>query len=133
MTGLPPLYFRRRPGGAQVFRVTEDARSRRVEMEPLAVVKAGSGEIRAQGDRVPSEAEIAAIRDWMAGGTEGDGVDGADDVGRTVALIGRTAHWAQARAGDDELEAVSDSLLLAMHDLRAVLVRRKAARLDPKG
>lgn len=131
MSDLPPFYFRRRPGGAQVFRVTEDARSRRVEMEPLAVVRTGSGEIRAQGGRTLAEADIAAIRDWLA--AEVDAVDGADDVLRTVALIGRTAHWAQARADDDELEAVSDSLLLAMHDLRAVLVRRKAARLDRKG
>ena len=131
MTGLPPFYFRRRTGGAQVFRVTEDARSRRVEMEPLAVVKLDSGEIRAQGDRVLSESDSAAIRDWMA--AEADGVDGPDDVARTVALIGRTAHWAQARADDDDLEAVAESLLLAMHDLRSVLVRRKAAKLDPKG
>ncbi|SDY49610.1 hypothetical protein [Citreimonas salinaria] len=130
MTGLPPFYFRRRPGGAQVFRVTEDPRSRRVEMEPLAVVKTGSGEIRAQGGRVLSDADLDAIRDWMA--AEADAVDGPDDVARTVALIGRTAHWAQARADDADLEAVSDALLLAMHDLRAVLVRRKAARLDSK-
>ncbi|MGR3495360.1 hypothetical protein [Citreimonas sp.] len=131
MSDLPPFYFRRRPGGAQVFRVTEDARARRVAMEPLAFVKDG-GEVRAQGDRVLDAADLAAIGDWLARPADG-AVEGPDDVARTLALIGRTAHWAQARAGDDELDAVTDELLLAMQDLRAVLVRRKAARLEPKG
>jgi hypothetical protein len=40
-----------------------------------------------------------------------------------------TAHWAQSRATDEQLEQVTDPLLLAMHDLRSVLVRRKADRL----
>ena len=32
--------------------------------------------------------------------------------------------------GCEELEAVTDDLLLAMHDLRSVLVRKKADRLS---
>jgi hypothetical protein len=35
----------------------------------------------------------------------------------------------QTRASDDQLDLVTDALLLAMHDLRTVLVRRKADRL----
>ena len=34
-----------------------------------------------------------------------------------------------ARMSDDALEQVTDSLLMAMHDLRTVLVRKKAERL----
>ncbi len=41
----------------------------------------------------------------------------------------RGAAWAQQKATPDELEMVTDALLLAMHDLRAVLVRKKADRL----
>ena len=40
-----------------------------------------------------------------------------------------TTHWAQSRATDDQLEDVTDALLLAMHDLRSVLVRKKAERI----
>ena len=40
-----------------------------------------------------------------------------------------TAQWAQTRASDEQLEAVTDALLLAMHDLRSVLVRKQSERL----
>ena len=40
-----------------------------------------------------------------------------------------TAQWAQSKASDAQLDAVTDSLLLAMHDLRSTLVRKKADRL----
>jgi hypothetical protein len=35
----------------------------------------------------------------------------------------------QTKAADAALEEVTDTLLLAMHDLRSVLVRKKAERL----
>jgi hypothetical protein len=35
----------------------------------------------------------------------------------------------QSRATGEQLDAVTDTLLLAMHDLRSVLVRKKADRL----
>jgi hypothetical protein len=37
----------------------------------------------------------------------------------------------QSKATDDQLEDVTDALLLAMHDLRTVLVRKKSERLAP--
>ena len=40
-----------------------------------------------------------------------------------------TTQWAQSKASDDALEAVTDPLLMAMHDLRSVLIRKKADRL----
>jgi hypothetical protein len=52
-----------------------------------------------------------------------------DDILRTVDHLNLTTQWAQSRATDVQLEAVTDQLLLAMHDLRTMLVRRKADRL----
>lgn len=40
-----------------------------------------------------------------------------------------TTQWAQSRATPEQLDQVTDALLLAMHDLRSVLVRKKADRL----
>jgi hypothetical protein len=40
-----------------------------------------------------------------------------------------TTQWVQSKATDDQLEDITDTLLLAMHDLRTVLVRKKADRL----
>ena len=126
---LPDLYFRVRENGAAVFRVDVANRQRRVELEPIAVANIRNGEIRAQGDRALSAAETAAIRAWMEARSATLAQREIDDIHRTVDQLNLTAHWAQTRATDGQLEAVTEALLLAMHDLRTVLVRRKAERL----
>ena len=40
-----------------------------------------------------------------------------------------TTQWVQSKATGEQLDAVTDQLLLAMHDLRTVLVRKKADRM----
>ena len=52
-----------------------------------------------------------------------------DDIHRAVDHLNLTAHWANSRASAGQLEDVTDDLLLAMHDRRSVLVRKKADRL----
>ncbi|HSG55135.1 MAG TPA: hypothetical protein VLA45_06740, partial [Paracoccaceae bacterium] len=52
-----------------------------------------------------------------------------DDILRAVDHLNLTAQWVQTRATEEQLDAVTDTLLLAMHDLRTVLVRKKADRL----
>jgi hypothetical protein len=126
---LPDYYFRIRENGATVFRVDTENRQRRIDMEPIATVNVENGKVKPQGDRVLSDADLAAIEGWIAGRREVLATRQLDDILRTVDHLNLTTHWAQTRAGDDELEAVTDTLLLAMHDLRSVLVRRKAERL----
>jgi hypothetical protein len=41
-----------------------------------------------------------------------------------------TAQWVQSQASPEDLEAVTEPLLLAMHDLRTILVRKKADRVE---
>lgn len=127
---LPDHYFRIRENGAAVFRVDTENRQRRIEMDQIAIVNVKNGEIRPHGDRALSEADIAAIRDWMAARTELLARRDIDDILRTVDHLNLTAHWAQSKATDAQLDAVTDALLLAMHDLRMVLVRRKAERME---
>ena len=52
-----------------------------------------------------------------------------DDILRAVDHLNLTAHWVQSRATDAQLDAVTDRLLLAMHDLRTVLVKKRADRV----
>ncbi|MEM6341291.1 MAG: hypothetical protein AAF729_09080, partial [Pseudomonadota bacterium] len=56
-----------------------------------------------------------------------------DDILRAIDHLNLTAQWAQSKATPDQLEAVTDNLLLAMHDLRAVLVRKKSDRILKAG
>ena len=129
MTGLPQYYFRIRENGAAVFRVDTENRHRRIDMDQIAVVNIRNGEVRAQGDRILSPEDTAAIDAWMDERRALLAARGLDDIHRAIDHMNLTTQWAQSKATDDELDAVTDSLLLAMHDLRTVLVRKKADRL----
>jgi hypothetical protein len=133
MTELPDYYFRVRENGAAVFRVDAENRSRRLELEPLAVVNIRNGEVKPQGARELSEADMAAIRAWMDDRAELLARRDIDDILRTVDHLNLTAQWAQSKATEAELEEVTDALLLAMHDLRGVLSRKKSERLSKGG
>lgn len=126
---LPDHYFRIRENGALVFRVSTDNRQRRLEFEQIATVNVNNGQVRAQGDRDLTEADHAAIADWLEERRGELARRTLDDIRRTVDHLNLTTQWAQSRATDEELEAVTDPLLLAMHDLRGMLVRRKAERV----
>ncbi|MDT8855319.1 hypothetical protein RNZ50_09880 [Paracoccaceae bacterium Fryx2] len=126
---LPEYYFRIRDNGAAVFRVDTENRQRRIDMAEIAVVNVRNGNIKPHGDAALSPADLTAIRDWMAARVALLAQRDIDDIHRAVDYMNLTTHWAQTRATDDQLENVTDSLLLAMHDLRSVLVRRKAERL----
>ncbi|RXV62191.1 hypothetical protein C6W92_11110 [Roseovarius sp. A46] len=130
---LPEYYFRVRENGAFVFRVDTENRQRRIDMDQIAVVNIRKSEIKPHGDRELTEADLAAIREWMAERQEILAHRDIDDILRAVDYLNTTAHWAQSRATEEQLEQVTDALLLAMHDLRTVLVRKKADRLTREG
>lgn len=130
MTDLPELYFRIRENGAAVFRINTANRERRIEMEQIAVVNTNRGDFKAQGDVTLNAAEERVIGDWLKARLNVLAARDMDDIHRAIDHLNLTAHWAQAKATDAQLEQVTDDLLLAMHDLRSVLVRKKADRLQ---
>lgn len=126
---LPDYYFRIRENGAAVFRVDTENRQRRIEMDQIATVNVRNGDIRPHGDRTLSEADLATIRGWMAARTDLLARRDTDDIHRAVDHLNLTAQWAQSKATDAQLDEVTDALLLAMHDLRSVLVRKQSERI----
>ncbi|WP_299598608.1 hypothetical protein [uncultured Tateyamaria sp.] len=126
---LPDYYFRVRENGAAVFRVDTENRQRRIEMDQIAVVNIRNGEIKPHGDRTLSSDDLARIEAWMKNRAQVLAHRDIDDIHRAIDYLNLTTHWAQSRATEDQLEDVTDALLLAMHDLRSVLVRKKADRL----
>ncbi|MDX5384563.1 MAG: hypothetical protein LPJ92_16135 [Rhodobacterales bacterium] len=130
MTGeLPDYYFRVRENGALVYRVDTENRQRRIEMDQIATINIRNGEVKPHGDRRLSEADMEAITGWMTRRTALLAAREVDDILRAVDHLNLTAQWVQTRATEEQLDAVTDTLLLAMHDLRTVLVRKKADRL----
>jgi hypothetical protein len=126
---LPEYYFRVRENGAAVFRVETANRQGRIEMDQIAVLNIKNGEVKPHGTHALSKEELTAIHAWMADREAVLNRRTLDDIHRTVDHLNLTTQWAQSKATDAELGAVTNPLLLAMHDLRSTLVRKKADRL----
>ena len=130
MGWLPDFYFRVRENGAAVYRVDTENRERRLELNQIAVVNLRKFEMRPHGDHVLTDTEAQAIREWMTNRSEMLTRRAIDDIHRTVDHLNLTSQWAQSQATPEELEEITDTLLLAMHDLRSVLVRKKSDRQE---
>ena len=126
---LPEYYFRVRENGALVFRLDTENRQRRIEMDQIATINIRNGEVKPQGDHVLTPADIAEIQGWIDQRTHQLAAREVDDIMRAVDHMNLTTQWVQTRASGEQLDHVTDVLLLAMHDLRTVLVRKKADRL----
>lgn len=127
--GLPEYYFRVRENGALVFRIDTGNRQRRIEMDQIAVVNIRNGEVKPHGGRELTSADRAEIDAWMEARRALLAERDIDDILRAVDHMNLTTQWAQSKATPEQLDQVTDALLLAMHDLRTVLVRKKADRL----
>ncbi|MGB4825683.1 MAG: hypothetical protein WBP18_00125 [Paracoccaceae bacterium] len=126
---LPDYYFRIRENGAAVFKVDTENRQRRIELEEIASVNVRNGNIKPHGEVKLTPADMAVIEDWLAKRRTLLEARDVDDILRAVDHMNLTTQWVVSKATDAQLEEVTDALLLAMHDLRAVLVRKKADRL----
>jgi hypothetical protein len=126
---LPDYYFRIRENGAAVYRISTENRQRRIEMDEIATVNVKNGTVKPHGEVALTRADEAAIADWLTARRAQLQAREIDDILRTVDHLNLTAQWVQSRATGEQLDAVTDTLLLAMHDLRSVLVRKKADRL----
>lgn len=130
MAAAPRYYFRTKPIGGVFFRIVEDPRWRRMDMQRVAGINVFNGQITPNDGQTISAAEHALIAEWIAKRRAVLNARQMDDIDRAVDHLNLTAHWAQFNATPDELEAITDTLLMAMHDLRDVLVRKRAQRLE---
>ncbi len=126
---LPAFFFRIRDNGAAVFRVDHSSRNRRLDFEQIAVVNTRNGEIKPQGGQALEPDARAAIEAWLEERQSVLAHRARDEVQMCIEGLNRTAQWAQSKADPADLAAVTEHLLLAMHDLRTVLLRKKADRI----
>lgn len=132
MTDLPAYYFRIRDTGAVVFRISTDNPHNRIDMDQIAVVNTRRGDYKPHGDRTLTSDDEQAITEWLTARMASAPARALIQVDQLREAMNRTAQWAQADAGDDELDDLTDDLLMAIHDLRQVLVRKRAERLTRK-
>ncbi len=126
MAGNSGLFFRTRENGAMVFRVDTENRQRRLELQQIAVVNIRNGNVKPQGDQIPTAAERNEMDAWIIERRKLLAGRKVDDIKRATDHLNETAQWVQSDATDEQIEQFSDDLLMAMHDLRSVLVRKKS-------
>lgn len=126
MTGNSNLFFRTRENGAAVFRVDTENRQRRLELLQIAVVNIRNGNVKPQGNQIPTAAERNEIDAWIVARRKLLAIRKIDDIKRATDHLNETAQWVQSDATDEQIGQFSDDLLMAMHDLRSVLVRKKS-------
>ena len=131
--GGQKYFFRVKENGAVVFRIDPESPTRRIEMTQIAVINVKNGEIRPQGDRVLGDEDRRAVEEWLEGRREVLKEREFGEIQKTVEQLNLVANWVQQRATPEDLERVSDALLLAMHDLRTVLVRKASDRPSEQG
>ncbi len=117
------LYYRIRKQGALVFRMEVSNRQRRIELNQIAAIT-GKDEIRPHKRRPPTEAEVAEIQDWWETHKARREADGLDDVETFMEELNKFTNWVDKEAPNAMVSEQSDPLLMALLDLRQVIVRR---------
>lgn len=117
------LYYRLGREGALVFRMEVANRLRRIELNRIATITP-AGEIVPDPQRPPTDDEATEAagwwRDWCARRDGGR----LSETERFMADLNRFTDWMAGEAEDDEIDRLSDPLLMALLDLRQVIVRR---------
>ena len=119
------LFFRVRDNGAAVFRVDTENRQHRLELVQITVADIRNGNVKPEGEHVPTAAERNDIHAWIEERRKLLAARKVDDIKRASNHLNETAQLVQSDATNAQISEFSDVLLMAMHDLRTVLVRKK--------
>ena len=126
------LYFRIKDDGATVFRINDETRQRRLDLQPVAEANVRNGDIKLRKDVTLSDAELSEIKAWLdARSTELQGRE-IEQARLTIEQLNTTANWISSKPDEAVADAISEDLLMAMHDLRTAIVRFKSKMLDRK-
>lgn len=126
------LYFRIKDNGATVFRINDETRQRRLDLQPVAKANVRNGDIKLRKDVTLSDAELSEIKAWLdARSTELQGRE-IEQARLTIEQLNTTANWISSKPDEAVADAISEDLLMAMHDLRTAIVRFKSKMLDRK-
>lgn len=122
------LYFRIREGGATAFRREEDAGRLRLDLRPVADIVLKSGAVKPRPGAALDPAEEAEIAGWIEARRARLAAHAAEAPARAVEAMNEAAErlrlWAPGTEADRaRAEAETEALLLAMHDLRAAILR----------
>ena len=121
--GAMKLYYRHRKNGAVVFRLEVANRQRRIELNQIASISK-TGKIIPHKRRPPTEAEVEEMTRWWADWHARADTEQLTESEKFLVELNEFTDWFQRRAEHAAVDAASDPLLMALLDLRQVVVRR---------
>lgn len=127
------LYFRIKDNGATVFRINDETRQRRLDLQPVAEANVRNGDIKLRKDVTLSEAERDEITAWLDARKSTLQAREIEQARLTIEHLNAAANWISGKPDEAAADEMSEDLLMAMHDLRAAIVRFKSRLLDQKG
>lgn len=123
---LPKLYFRVKANGATVFRIDTQNREKRLLLKSIAQINFRNLECKLSQDQEFTQDEKAEVTTWLADRSGTIEKQESENVHQLTDQMGIAAHWIQTKASDTQIEQLSNSLLLSIHDLRTTLNKRMA-------
>ncbi len=126
------LYFRIKDNGATVFRINDEVRQRRLDLQPVAEANVRNGDIKLRKDVTLTDAEKTEVTDWLNARRIELQEREIEQARLTIEHLNATANWISGKPDEAAAEEMSEGLLMAMHDLRAAIVRFKSKMLDRK-
>lgn len=129
---LQKLFYRVSKAGADVYRIDLQNRLRRLDLEKIAAIDVAENTITVLSGKKHSAEETNDMKQWRETRQGQLDMRSQNDINRLVEAMNHAANWIENTASNDQIENISDPVLMAMHDLRATLVRKMAARINQK-
>ncbi len=121
------LFYRVSNTGADVYRIDLQNRLRRLDLQKIAEINVAEDTIDSFDNDLSIE-ERADMQKWRKTRQGQLELRSQNDINRLIEAMNHAANWIENDAGDDQISDISDTVLMAMHDLRATLVRKMTAK-----
>lgn len=128
MQTLQKLFYRVSKQGADVYRIDLQNRLKRLDLEKIAEIDLAGNAISKTEGMSHSAEEQADMQNWCEMRKNQLELRSQNDINRLVEALNHAANWIETEASDEQLSTMGDPVLMAMHDLRATIVRKMSQK-----
>ncbi len=124
MQTLQKLFYRVSKQGADVYRIDLQNRLRRLDLQKIAEIDlANEAVLQIKGVELSKE-EQSDMQNWRKMRLGQLELRSQNDINRLIEALNHAANWIETKADDKQINEIGDPVLMAMHDLRATIVRK---------
>jgi len=121
---LQKLFYRVNRDGADVYRIDLQNRLKRLDLEKIAEIDIENDTIVPVDRMALSNEERDDMQNWCLARQDKLELRHQNDINRLIESMNHAANWIEHDASEAQIDQISDTVLMAMHDLRATVVRK---------